>query len=313
MKGLDILELPQSWIRSASNSPQIHSVKLTNHKSLWFSTAEIPTCNNLIEILESHHLFRKVNIIIRGCNEELSGLLAQKGFEKIIAGKEAVLEFDKDHFSKKSLKELIRRGKRHGRVTEIPFSPENSEKLEKFKQKSPHSKEPQLKHFFVDRFLENTRLFVFTGEENTWHGAIVISVNSRDKLQTELLLRSIDAPIGIMEALVYGVFEKLKDSGYREWGLGEVPFLVDSGELDCFSKAFLINKIGQLIKFAYNYKGLFHFKNKFNPRWDNAFICAKPNLRLCHLFFLAIKSNLLHLIIYKFTLIARYSIITFRK
>ncbi len=102
-----------------------------------------------------------------------------------------------------------------------------------------------------------------------------------------------------MEALIYSVFEILKQSGKKELSLGEVPFILDIPITTSFYRDIVLNRIVKFFRFAYNYKGLYDFKNKFNPRWENVFICGYPILHLSHIAGIIIRSNLLWLIFYK--------------
>ncbi len=225
--------------------------------------------------------------------------LSNKKFDHIIFAKEAVLSFPQDHFQKKSLQELIKRGSKKGKVVEVEHSIEAIRLLEKLKINSRHGKEPQLKHLFVTEFAEETRLFVFVNHANEWLGAILVSRNSPNKFHTELLLKHINAPTGIMETLIFHTFESLKTSGKKELSLGEVPFYVNIPITKSFYRDYILNRIAKFFRFAYNYKGLYDFKNKFNPRWDEVYICGYPRLRLSHIVGVIIKSNLFALIFYK--------------
>jgi phosphatidylglycerol lysyltransferase len=101
-----------------------------------------------------------------------------------------------------------------------------------------------------------------------------------------------------MDALVWEISKILKKENYAEFSLGEVPFIANDKK-HIFSKTNLLQFIGSKFKFAYNYEGLFHFKNKFATRWDNVFICSNGKLRFLDLFRIAKKSNLLSLTLYK--------------
>ncbi len=251
------------------------------------------------EIINQIKKSKSKSFLIRGVNESLLKFLSEKNFDKIIFGREAVLEFSKDHFKKKSLKELVKRGFKKGRAVEANSSKETLNKLLDLRHKSTHGNEPQLDHLFITRFLDETRLFVFIDKNEEWLGGILVSENSPDKYHTELLLRNINAPIGVMEALIYYTLETLKESSKKEFSLGEVPFVVDIPITTSFYRDYILNKIAKVFRFAYNYKGLFDFKNKFNPRWDDVYICGYPKLRLSHIVGIIIRSNLLRLILYK--------------
>ena len=289
--------LPLSWIYSTKTT-------VTNHIKMGFSTFWIYSCSisnisTITNILSNLSKKPNTNFIIRGCNLEISNFLEQNEFSSIIIGKEAIIELNHNPFIKKSLKELVKRSFKNGIIKEINYSTESANKLEQLMSHSVHSNEPQLKYLFIDKFISDTRLFAFIDNKEIWQGAILISLNSSQKVQSELLLRRKSAPIGTMEALINFIYKSLRNEGYSEWSLGEVPFIVDSIDLPFFSKQYLINRIGKILKYAYNYEGLYFFKNKFSTRWENIYLCAKPTIKFRHIIMLSIKSNLLSLTINK--------------
>jgi len=86
--------------------------------------------------------------------------------------------------------------------------------------------------------------------------------------------------------------------GVDIWSLGAVPFTIYNQSI--FTKEGIINFIGRRLRFAYNYKGLFQFKAKFNPVWIDYYFCFKPRLTLLLLFSILIKTNLFALTTHKF-------------
>jgi len=133
----------------------------------------------------------------------------------------------------------------------------------------------------------------------------MLSHKEKNYAQTELILRRKHAPVGVMEALIYSIFNNLKKEGYEYWSLGGVPFTVYEDTL--FTKEGVINFVGRRLRFAYNYKGLFFFKNKFmfffknkfNPIWIDYYFCVKPKLTFSILLKVLIKTNLHRLILFK--------------
>ncbi len=240
---------------------------------------------------------KNINVFITGCNTECANLFADKRFNTYKAAKEAVLRTERNHFCKKSVKELIRYGSKRGFVQEIEFSHDNKIKLELFKSRCTHGKEPQLKYFFNDLFQPDTRLFVFTEKSGEWAGAILTAQINNAQIRTDLLLRRKDAPKGVMEFLIYSIFQKLKNEGAKSWSLGDVPYIVYNSKI--FSKEFLINFTGRRLRYAYNYLGLYNFKNKFNPDWYDSYICINSSYPLFSLFNIARVSNLTKLILFK--------------
>ncbi len=252
-----------------------------------------------ISALEDYNklFLQSVPIFISGCNERLAHFFQRKNFEILKVGQEAVLHFNKNHFGKKSIKELIRAGKKNNLIEELIFSEDNYYKLEEFKKHCAHGDEPQLKHFFNDVFRPNNRLMILKNKSGFWLGGILFSCVDDKKVRTDLLLRRKNAPRGVMEALIKGIFDKLKNENYKTWSLGEVPYVVYGSKI--FSKEFLINFAGRKLRFAYNYLGLYNFKNKFNPEWGTTYICCKPKLSLGTIVKVSWMSNLVKLIIKK--------------
>ncbi len=270
--------------------------ELKEKKLIWINN---PRSKSEVEALSSYNniFLNNVPIFITGCSRSLIPFLEKNNFEIMKTGKEAILNLSHPHFKKRSLKEIIRTGFRKGNVTEFPYSEETAARLEKFKATCVHGNEPQLKYLYNDVLLPSNRLFVFEAKNGKWLGAITINIKDQRKVETGLILRSNNAAKGIMEALIYSIFTKLKDEGFATWSLGEVPYIIyDSPKL---SKEFLINFTGRRLKFAYNYLGLYNFKNKFEPIWQEIYTCGKPKLNLTTFLKAAYISNLSALIINK--------------
>lgn len=236
------------------------------------------------------------SIFISGCSESEAIKLSKSGYAILRSSKEAWLDLHKNHFNKRSLRSVIKAGLKNGRTEEFFFNKINAEKFELLKTKTRHANRPQIKYFFESNFTNRHRLFVIKSDEGNWLGALLLSTN-KDDVKTELILRDNSAPNGIMEALIYSTFSILKKEGYRNWTLGEVPFIIKTSNY--FSKEFLLNFLGRRLSFAYNYKGLFFFKNKFNPEWKDLYICSYPSLGIKTMAKAAWSSNLLQLIIWE--------------
>ena len=249
--------------------------------------------NHPKSIVGLNHLDHK-KIFITSCNEEIASSLKLKKFDALRFGKEAILNLNEEHFLKKSLQDVIRAGSRHGIIEEINFSEEAKQRLEEFKLKCTHGRKPQIKYFFNDSFKPNNRLFVYL-RNNEWLAAILVSELDEKFLRSELLLRFKTAPNGVMDALIFTVFNKFKEEGFKYWSLGDVPFIVKPNHK--ISREYLVNFLGRRLRFAYNYSGLFKFKNKFNPIWSDVYICSKSKLNLTAFLFLTRKSNITKLVL----------------
>ena len=291
--------IPSNFSRFDKNELVFNSISLSNSRK-WICNTKVPLSKSVDEAFqEIFNRFPEHNLLFDGCSFENKEYLKTFGFKSLAFGKEAIIDLSRDLFQKKSLQELVRRGKRHGYTTEIDYNTENEVLLQNFILNTSHGKEPQLKNLFATSFQEHHRLFVFKGE-NEWIAAIMLSLKDKKYIQTELILRYSDAPVGVMEALIYDIVLKLKGEGFDFWSLGAVPFVEYDSKL--FSLSWFINFVGRKIRFAYNYKGLFNFKNKFNPIWEPYFICYKNRLNPVQIFRLSKESNLFKLVFHNILL-----------
>ncbi len=267
-----------------------------NNNILWINNPYDKPSNNLTNSSSAFFLNYK-KVFITRCNAEFVNYYIDNGFEVLKFGKEALLNLERNHFVKKSLQELIKKGLKVGNIIELNHSIENLNKLNNFKNECIHESEPQLKYVFNDVLLPSNRLFIFLGNNNLWLGAITISNKGKKRVTTDLMLRRKNAPKGVMEGLIFNIFNILKNEEYEYWSLGEVPFIIYDSPI--LTKEFMLNYAGRKLIFAYNYLGLYNFKNKFNPVWEETYLCGKPNLNLSSLLFIAYLTNLFKLVITK--------------
>ena len=93
-----------------------------------------------------------------------------------------------------------------------------------------------------------------------------------------MMLRSRATPVGVMEALFLHVIRALGRDGYGELSLGEVPFVLPpdlcAGDSAKSLKEKFLFGSGHFLRFAYDYKSLFQFKDKFGPVWRPVYMCG---------------------------------------
>lgn len=289
--------LPLSWVKREIDQPIYYHTRLPLSKIHWVYWADIPQDFSFQQIYNDYLSTLPGGFLLRGCGREIANYLSEQGYEVLPIGSEAVIDLTGDILQKKSLRELVRRGMRWGAVKEIDRNEETLRKFETFHHHTRHSREPQLRFLFRDRFESHERCFVFSTPENRWLGSIVLSQMNRDLMHTELILRSPHAPVGIMEALLIHAAKHLKAEGYSRLSLGEVPFYHNEAPMTLKSRS--INSAGRMLKFAYNYRGLFHFKDKFSPHWQPLYLCAKPRFTLRMMLDLFIQTRYAKLAGYK--------------
>jgi len=289
------MQLPLSWKQISGKHLHTRFVELK--KTRWLSLAEVPQDFNTDQIVRNLSIDQAKRLVIRGCNSNLAKALQPLGFESAYMGQEAVLDLSTSAFNKKSLSQLAERGLKKGSVSEIPFSKKNQQRIKTLAAQSVHGTVPQLTNLFRNHFEGDMRAFVYRINSGEWLAAITLSKSGKEKMHTELLLRKAKTPAGTMEALIRFIECILKSEGWNFWSLGEVPFIPDKAANTLSER--LIIQIGRRLNFAYRSHGLFHFKNKFSPRWEPLYLCAKPGVNLPVLYTLFVKSNLLKLAWFK--------------
>lgn len=295
------VNLPLGWhISSEQNSDDLF-VKLYSNV-YWLALSRFSATEILLSRISCFREAGK-HLMIRGCGSGLYASIKACLPYSINFGSEAVLLFEGNHFSKRSLKELIRRGKKKGTVFEAGYSEMNIRNLENLKAGSAHAGKPQLNFLFFTDYEPGMKLYFYQNNSNEIMAALLLSENSGLKIQAELLLRKKNAPIGAMEYLIYFAFNSLKDSRFKYFSLGEVPFVINNTERSL--KTITLRLAGKFFSFAYNFEGLYNFKNKFNPVWNDLAICSSKKIRLFDFFMVAYRSNFLSLAAYKLKYIAK--------
>lgn len=270
--------LPLSWsVQEKLQHPVIQQVRLPLSQVEWLAFGDIPkgyTAEKLALWLHQHqeaHPF-----VIRGCHPLLLKPLEQKGGQTLITGREALLDLRQQHVQRKSLKELARRGRRHGQIQELKRPDLHSEDSEVavFLQRVRDQYSAPLSYLYRTNLPDSERFWVLRGER-IW-GLISLIPTGSLCWHTELLIRDPEAPVGILEALIREIFLTLQAENQHYWSLGEVPFHPPTPPQNL--KGLAINQIGRRVDFAYSASGLFHFKEKFHPLWRPVYLYGWPKL-----------------------------------
>ncbi|HQV31089.1 MAG TPA: phosphatidylglycerol lysyltransferase domain-containing protein [Calditrichia bacterium] len=268
-------DLPLSWYRTRRDSAQWETVPLPLSGQTWLTLASLPPGGCLQEVLPGARPPRG-GWVLRGCRHNTAVALEQQGWSKALIGMEAVLPLQASSPLRRSLKELIRRGLRHGAVAELSRSAENLEHFAAFRDRSRHGREPQLRHLFQNSWMPEFRIFGFESHAGGWLGLLMLSPHGERDWHVELMLRHPGAPVGIMEALADHVHRSLAGEGFERWSLGEIPFHYPLAPDNRFSRT--ARQVGKLGNFIYNARGLRRFKGKFDPHWEPLYVCASQGL-----------------------------------
>ena len=282
----NLFQLPLSWARTNTAAPKFNPVKLPLTSVQWVPLAEIPHGFSFEKLYQEYLQPKSNGFILQSVNVTTRDFLLQRGWQAAAMGTEAIL--DLPWKGKRSVRELARRGRRHGSIQEVENNRSNQVKLAQLKRYSPSRQGVQLKYTERPNFDRSTRLFVFETIEHKWLGAVSISSNTATAAHTELLLRHQEAPIGIMEALITFIAQQLTDEGFTQLSLGNVPVLPTEENTALFAqhrhpnelwlRSQLIFKLGQRFNFVYNAEGLWQFKNKFSPRWEPTYLVSSTRI-----------------------------------
>ncbi|MEM7132879.1 MAG: phosphatidylglycerol lysyltransferase domain-containing protein [Chloroflexota bacterium] len=281
-----ISQLPLSWARTNRTEPMFDVVDLPLAAPDWIPSAEIPH-NYSFDQLYHEHLSQLPNgFVLQNCSLPLRNYLIEQGCQVAAMGAEAVL--DLPWRGKRSVRELARRGQRHGSVHEVEWSQYHQNKLDQLISESPSRQGVQLRYTERSGFDASTRCFVFETAEKKWMGAVTLSTTASDYVHTEMILRHQESPNGIMEAMITAITQQLALEGVSHLSLGNVTPLPAAESDAIFSahrhpqelwmRSQLTFRLGRALNFAYNADGLWKFKNKFSPRWEPLYLCASPHL-----------------------------------
>lgn len=276
--------LPLSWTSKQIDAPKFNWVNLPLSGIAWVYGAEIPYDYSLDDICGDLESEFADGYLLRGCRGEIASFLMKKGYQIIRTGAEGTINLDNLCEIPKSVTSLAIRGGRIGEVEEISLTAGNQIGVSKFIGHTPHGSKPHLKYLFNNTFDPNTRCFVMKSLDDSWLGVITISYTAQHWCHTEMILRHRHASVGVMEYLFLSVMNILKAEGNRMFSLGEVPFITPDSMEDNNLKPTvkrsiqesLLFRSGHILRYAFNYKGLYDFKNKFDPKWEPVYICVTP-------------------------------------
>lgn len=281
-----ISELPRSWARTNTEKPAFTPVTLPFTSLAWLPIAEIPHRYSFNQIFNSHLCRMPDGFVLQSCSLPLRDYLIRRGCQSAAMGAEAVLDLPWQ--GKRSVRELARRGRRHGTVREVEPDLRNRTKLIQLAGNTRSRQQVVLTHTARSGFDSSTRCFVFETHSQEWIGAVTLSMVARGFHHTELILRHQQAPVGTMEALILTAAQELAAEGASHLSLGGVtPVPAEQGGAllerhrhpsELWTLSQLIFRLGRALRFAFNGEGLWQFKDKFSPRWQPTYLCASPCL-----------------------------------
>lgn len=285
--------LPLSWARSGTCEPVYRSISLPLSRATWIPFANIPKNYTLSSVKKDLEDLFPEGFLVRGCSKQTAGFFKQKGGAVLRTGAEAVLCLQNGHFEKKSLRKLLHQAEKKGRIVEVPLNDENKKHLLALQRQARHSAKPQLANVFRTYPFDACRCFVLCSFADEWLAAVTITTREDALAHTELMLKRDNSPPGIMEFLLAGVFDVLRQEGFFEWSLGEVPFfhLGQRRNVPSRLEESIVVLIAELFRDVYDFRGLFYFKNKFYPQWRDVYLYSLQGISLLTLADMAVKTR----------------------
>lgn len=89
-----------------------------------------------------------------------------------------------------------------------------------------------------------------------------------------------DAPNGMMDFLFVRLFEYTRAEGYRRFALGLAPFAEVGSSSDAPTREKALRLLIERLSFAFSYKGLWAYKEKFRPDWEPRYLIYESELAL---------------------------------
>ena len=283
--------LPLSWAKTNILDPVYRTLALPLTGVQWVTYADLPEGYALSAVRKDLDTLFPEGFLVRGCSKKTAGFFGQEGCAILRTGAEAVLHLQNGHFEKKSLRKLLHQAEKKGRMVEMSLNDGNRSRLKELQGQTRHGSKPQLAHVFRTYPFETCRCFALLSLTDELLAAVTLTVRDDSVVHTELMLKRDNSPPGIMELLLAEVFGKLREEGFCEWSLGEVPFYHLGEKRDA---GFSVEEKGialtaELCRGAYDFRGLFYFKNKFGPEWRDVYLYSRRGISLLTLADLAIR------------------------
>ena len=209
------------------------------------------------------------------------GMYREEGFQTLLIGQEAVVhpaDFSLAGGSKQSLRNSLNKISKAGYEAKINEPPLKDGLLQKLQSVSDNwlkehkSKEIGFTQGVFDRAeLKNQVVItVENPEEEVIAFANLIDTHTNKEGTYDLIRKTHNAPNGVDEFMLIRIFEYFRDKGYDSVHLGMAP-------LSGFKKGNSVQERAVYFTVEYirrntRFGGLWHFKEKFDPEWEDTFM-----------------------------------------
>ena len=203
------------------------------------------------------------------------------GKKSILIGQEAIVDlsgFQLEGRDKKSIRNALKKTEGAGFYFKAFEPPIREGLVQKAKQVSDEwlrimerTEMAFTQGVFVPEELKNQVVFTMENEE----GKVVAFANlvkdyAPGECTYDMIRKSADAPNGVLDALIVNMMVWLRDKGYQHFNMGMAALAgVEEGQ-DLTSRAIQFAKAN--LRNMAHFKGLYEFKNKFEPSWQKKFL-----------------------------------------
>lgn len=199
-------------------------------------------------------------------------------------GEEAIIDlhrFSLDGPDRKRLRAAYSKAQRQGLTLELtapPHKPELISELQEISDQWLAAGKTREKGFSVGRFsaawLEHWPLALVRHQGVIVAFANIMTTDTKHRATIDLMRHAATAPSGTMDFLFIALMLNLKEQGFKEFTMGVAPL---SGLEPARSRR-LWDRFGALIYrhggAFYNFSGLRHFKEKFDPEWSPRYLAT---------------------------------------
>lgn len=216
---------------------------------------------------------------------------ASAGLKSIKIGEEAMVNvqtFTLEGRPMKTLRSGVRKVGKLGfdtRVYQPPISPEVMRQLKAVSEDWLTLPGRRERGFTLGQFDEHylTACPVMTVENEAgeiWAFANFIPDYAKGETTIDLMRHRKDAPNGLMDFLFVRLFEYARAEGYQRFALGLAPFAEIGSATDAPTREKALRLLIERLSFAFSYKGLWAYKEKFHPDWEPRYLIYESELTL---------------------------------
>lgn len=216
-------------------------------------------------------------------------LFSSLGLQKTKIGEEAEIDLSRFHMQGKpwlKLRNRVNKFQREGYRIQILFPPYAAETINRLQEISEEWLSGRReKSFSVGSFapdyISRFPIGLLIGPDGRYEAFVSINGDSLPasedasdhlpsrKITVDLMRYGSTCPQGTMDFLFASLFLWAKKAGYDTCSLGVAPL----ANMDHLLFVRLLAKYGSRV---YNFKGLYAFKNKFAPNWDDVYLVCPP-------------------------------------